>query len=97
MNYCICCLLLLLVRLSRLGTNQPGFITSEAVNIAECSFCAVRAAPDSSAYICGQHGPQCSHLSLYSIRKQSMTGHFISKWFLASLIAITTSALARFK
>lgn len=43
MNDCICCLLFL-VRLSRIGTNQPGLITSEAVNIAECSFCIVRAA-----------------------------------------------------
>lgn len=35
MNYCICCLLSFLVRLSRIGTNQPGLITSEAINIAK--------------------------------------------------------------
>lgn len=31
-------------RLSRYGTDQPGFNGSEAINIGECSFVHIRAA-----------------------------------------------------
>lgn len=70
--------------LSRFNTDQLRFNRSEAINIGECSFYG--------AYMCSQHWPQCSHLSLYPIRKQSMTEHSLTNSFLASLMAITISA-----